>query len=108
MIKNRVKSVILEMLSECCESVEGSESWIDSYVEKLISIYNKPENTRFYLDGISVNNEKYFLISALSEEKAVEDANSYLKGNPKLKKIVISTLSDEDYCKIVVREGDNG
>lgn len=105
-VENEIKSLLVDMLVENSERAVSVTDLVNKYSAKLLPIcervYEQANNHRYYLSGVLEDGEEYFLVSALSEKRAVEDAEKYLSGHWKFSKILITT-ADGSYKKEVVR-----
>lgn len=105
-VENEIKALLVDMLVENAEHSVTVSDLVNKYSAKLLPIcervYEQSNNHRYYLTGVSENGDEYFLVSALSVERALKDAEKYLSGHWKFSKILITT-ADGSYKKEVVR-----
>lgn len=107
-VENKIKAALLDLIVEYSGQETSITDLVNKYAEKLLplceQVYDQSTHKRYYLSGVLEDGSEHFLVSALSEERALKDAQSYLTGHWKFTKIIITTANG--YFKKEVLRGE--
>lgn len=104
-LENEIKATLLDLLVEHSEHNKPATELVEEYSKKILPLARQVDASnyqRYYITGVYSDGVESFLTTAIDEEKALKNANTYLSGHWNFDKVVITTL-DGGYKKVVER-----